>query len=205
MAAFIFSLLTILAAKTVTADQGGYFYGGPSFTQNLSVNKTIQNPQTGSFVDNLGPQDVKFNPEQEVDFKISIKNPGNSDLSNVTIRDVFPSFVDFISGPDKVNWNKDTREVTSDFGGLKAGEVKEIDVKGKVVSKDNLPQDKSLICVSNFVEAKSDSNVDSDTTGLCIQNLAGLPGTGPDPWAVAAIFAIGATGIVLTKKADLKN
>ncbi len=201
------SLLIVLASLSATtrmvwADStcGGYFYGGPCVEKEILVDKLVKDPASGNFVDNLGPSDSKLNPEEEITFKIVVKNTGNTDLEDVKIKDVLPNYLDFVSGPEGTNWNSDERTFEFVIDGLKAGETKEFKVKAKVVSKESLPEDKSLVCVTNWVEAKAEGMVDSDTSGVCIQNVEQLPATGADPVAIASIFALGVTGLVLVKK-----
>jgi uncharacterized repeat protein (TIGR01451 family) len=199
----ILSLLVVLplfAALPVRAD---YLYGGPTVTSQILVDKLVKNPSTGAFVDNLGPSDSKFSPEGEVVFKIVVKNQGSQGISGVTVRDILPTYLDFVSGPADSHWNKETKELIFNVGDLQAGETKEYEFKAKAVVKKDLPADKSVICITNWVEAKNDTKSDSDSAGLCISNVSILPPTGPDPLSLNLVFALGASGFWLIRKNPL--
>lgn len=204
----ILSLLIILTTQLVkpvgvlaAGACGGYFYGGPCVTAEILLDKLVKDPVTEIFVDNLGPTDNKFNPEQEVIFKIIVKNTSSVDLSSVKIKDILPDYIDFTSiFPQEVNWDKESKTLTFNIGNLQAGESREYELKVKVVAKDQLPADQSLVCVTNWAEAKSGEAVDSDSAGLCIQNVSILPPTGPSSLVMTAILALGATGLILIRR-----
>ena len=204
LAIFIFLAAFAVVKTQAFADSGGYFYGGGAVLSEVMVDKQVKNYEKGIFVDNLSAVDVKFKPEQEIVFRVMVKNTGNRDLDSIQARDVFPSYINFVSGPDNSNWDAGKREMTVGLNGLKAGESVDFLVTGRVFERNNLPEGKSVVCVSNFVEAKSDHATDSDTSGLCIQNLDILPPTGPSSVLLMAVLAVGGLGMLMVKKFSLK-
>ncbi len=199
----ILSLLVLLPLFIALPVRADYLYGGPTVTSQIMVDKLVKNPSTGVFVDNLGLSDSKFTPEEEVVFKIVVKNQGSQGISGLTVRDILPAYLDFVSGPANSQWNKDTKELTFNVGDLQTGEAKEYELKTKVLTKKDLPSDKSIICVTNWVEGKNDTHSESDSTGLCINNVSILPPTGPDPLNLSLVFALGASGLWLIRKNPL--
>ena len=205
LAIFVFLAALAVVKVNVLADSGGYFYGGGAVLSEVMVDKQVKNYEKGIFVDNLSVADPKFKPEQEVVFRVMIKNTGNKDLDSIQIRDAFPSYINFVSGPENSNWDDGKREMTVDLNGLKAGESIDFLVTGKVFKREDLPEEKSIVCVSNFAEARSGDTIDSDTSGLCIQNLEILPPTGPNSVLLMAVLAVGGLGILMVKKFGLKS
>ena len=57
-------------------------------------------------------------------------------------------------------------------------------IKTKVIPQANLPADKGLFCVSNFVKADSSNAYDDDTSQLCIEKQVSgttkVPSAGPE-------------------------
>jgi len=204
LSVFIFLAFFAVVKTQVFADSGGYFYGGGVPLSEIMIDKQVKNYEKGIFIDNLSASDSKFKPEQEVVFKVIVKNTGNIDLKSMQIRDVFPRYMNFISGPDGYVWNVDNGEMKVDLDGLKAGESIDFLVTGRVFKREDLPQEKSIVCVTNFVEVKSDSALDSDTSGLCIYNLEVLPPTGPNPVLLLAVLAVGGLGMLMVRKFSLK-
>jgi uncharacterized repeat protein (TIGR01451 family) len=195
------TLLLLVKPTRALADCGSYFYGGPCVVNQISVNKMVQDPVSGNFVDNLGSADNKFNPGQDVIFRITVKNTGNQDLSGVQVRDVLPPNLNFISGPSGTSWDSGSRTFTFSIDSLKAGESKDFEVRAQVVDKNSLPANQSLVCVTNFVEAKTSNLSSTDTAGLCIQNVAVLPPTGPDTRVLLISLLTAVTGLFLVRSA----
>jgi uncharacterized repeat protein (TIGR01451 family) len=136
--------LTFVAALAFTgqAMAAGTTYGGTSYggygapcqpiygggetcisVGNLLLNKTVQNPQTKAYVDNLSlSSDPKYGPSQKVEFKLSITNTGNSKLDTVTVADTFPSYINYSSGPG--TYDPGTKTLTFQDFNLNPNETK---------------------------------------------------------------------------------
>lgn len=178
-------------------------YGGgvscPSV--NIAINKQVAHPQTGSFVDNVGVNDPKFSVEQTVTFHLVVTNVGNSAIAQVVVHDVFPQFVNFVSGPGSFDTNSKT--LTFEVTSLQVGESRTFIVQGKVVPENQLPSDLGTACVTNQSSATSNTGqVASDNAQFCIQRrvLGGQPG---QPSTAVVVFPpsqvtqIPATGVNL--------
>lgn len=176
-------------------------YGGREVcvrTGQLQVDKEVFNPQEKKFVDNLGLNDYKFSPGEEVAFKIKVKNVGDAPLSGVNVMDTLPSLLNSSGGSPFFQIKE-----------LKVGETKEQEIKVRVVSADKFPGDKSIVCVVNAAQAVSGEDKDRDTTQLCLERKlplekgapAVLPPTGPEHWLAVIISSIlvGTTGIYLIR------
>src|SRR5258708_2458009 len=143
----IFLILPITAFAAGTDNSGGCqpIYGGgetcpPATT--LSVDKQVKDPDTGDFVDSLALTDPRYTPGDAVPFKITVKNTSGSDISNITVKDVFPQFVDFFSGSG--NFDKNSKTLSFTIDKLTSGDAKVFFLSGKVVDKTSLPQDQGV-------------------------------------------------------------
>lgn len=196
--------------------------GGQTCVQagNIIINKQVQNPKTNDFVDNLGVNDPKFSPEQLVNFKIMITNTGGTTMSQVDIKDLFPQFVNFAAGAGSFDSN--TKTFSFSIQNLNPGEQRIFVVSGKVVSNDQLPSDKGIVCVVNQVAASSDNQKSQDNSEFCIQkavvtsapttkgglkvfpspSVTTTPSTGPELLPLLALLPSGAFGFFLRKKAE---
>ncbi len=172
------------------------------------------NPQTGSFVDNLGLNDPKYSPGQEVTFQINVTNTGNSSLSNINVTDIFPQFIDFVSGPG--NFNQTTRNLSFSIDTLSPNQTKTFTIVGMVNS--NIPQNTNTTCVVNqAVAVTQNGNEAQDNAQFCIAETAptttkgGLPilppsqvrttpPTGPEELPLLALIPTGFLGWLLRKK-----
>lgn len=224
---FLFTVFTvpIFAAGTTTVECQPIYGGGQTCPQapNIAINKQVKNLQTGSFVDNLNVNDPKFSPNQNVSFKIILTNTGNVNMASVNIRDIFPQFVNFTSGPGSFDTNTKTLSFT--VSNLNVNESRTFDVSGQVISSDQLPNDKGIVCVVNQAIATVSTNgqqTSQDNSEFCIQKqvlaettkgglkvfpqpqVVTTPSTGPEAWALLALLPSGVLGFLLRKRSIKK-
>lgn len=200
-------------------------YGGGQScltTNNIIVNKTVLNPQTNQYVDNLSINDAKYQPGFVVSFQISITNTGNTNVSRVDIRDIFPQYVGFGSGPG--NFDTNTNALSFGLTDLAPNETRKYGIVGRVLNSEQISVTPgSVVCVVNQAIAIVDGkNVSQDNAQLCIEKtIAAIapttimtkggfpvlssvptttaPKTGPESLALFALVPTGITGLMLRK------
>lgn len=216
--------LVLLSSGTALADTSCQpVYGGGQnciTVGKVLVNKTVQNPQTGQFVDNLGPNDPKFSPNQNVIFNVSITNTGSTTIPQVTVKDVFPGFVTFVSGPG--NFDNSTRILTFSESNVNPNETRTETLQVKVVDVSQLPASDMVTCVVNQASiTASDTSMSQDNSGFCIQKQqattkGGLPvfpapkatttpSTGPELFSLIGLLPAGLSGWFLRRKSGGKK
>lgn len=181
----------------------------------FSIDKKVQKPtKGGEFVDNLSVNDEKFSAGQTVTFQIVVQNTGTKEIT-LTVSDILPTFLDFVSGGTfDSNGKKVSNNVT-----LKAGESKTFTIVAKVTDVNSLPQDQSVVCVTNIGRATDNNGATAeDNAQLCIQKnvtttpgvqvqpqvpTKNIPSTGPEALALIALPTLGAAGLYLRRKAGL--
>lgn len=153
-------------------------YQGPQHSYAIAIDKlvgfpTLNNGQTTySYVDNLGPNDFKFQPGGYIFYKVKVKNTSDVNLDNVVIKDVAPAYVDVFTTQINV-------------GTLQPQEEKEYIIQARVFGEGNLPN-QSMTCVTNTAQASNDKASAQDTAQLCIERKisvaapAAIPSTGPE-------------------------
>ena len=146
----------------------------PQYSQ-LAINKTVRNPVSNVYVDNLSAQDYTFLPGQLATFRIEVKNVGQTELNNIQVKDMLPQLLDFEVGGG--SYDKAARVLTFNVDNLKVGESRTFDFHARVQPTTG------LVCVSNLAEARSGQLFGQDSTSVCIggQILGGvqeLPVTG---------------------------
>lgn len=176
-----------------------HVYGANCPSGNLSIDKKVRHPRTGEFIDSISSSDATYLPDQEVKFRIEVKNTGGQDLFNVKAEDVLPDFVDFISGTGDFDSGSKTLRWTIDKIG--PSESKFFEIRVKVKSAANLP-DLNINCVTNQVRVSKDSMNASDTSSFCIQTkilgeVKVLPKTGVSHTEIALIGSILSAGLAI--------
>jgi uncharacterized repeat protein (TIGR01451 family) len=218
--AFITAVLaSLLLVQPAFADQGygapcNSTYGQPcAVAKNLLINKEVQNPQSGDFVDNLGTNDPKFGPMQLVPFRVTVKNTGDATLSDVTVVDTLPNFVTFESGAGSFDSN--SNKLTFHVVDLKAGESRSFTITAKTVAANDLPSNQGITCVTNNAFASSEGMQTSDNAQFCIQTqittkgglqvfpapkVTKTPPTGPEALPLLGFISSAVAGLFLKKR-----
>jgi uncharacterized repeat protein (TIGR01451 family) len=170
-----FLLLTYFASSPV----GAYEYGQEEHHLQIMVNKEVKSPLESDWHDNLSSDQETFAPDDFIEFRITVKNIGDQELTNVRLTDFLPDFLnpnfnpgDFDSTNKQIKWTIDH---------LDPGEQQDFLIKVEVVSSDQLPS-QSLFCLVNRINVDTDQGQsDSDTAHFCINPkvlAASLPQAG---------------------------
>jgi len=196
--------LTALAATSSPAFASDYCitqYGGTETCRptDLLINKQVRS-LNGDIVENLG-FDQPFAPGADILFQLTIKNASGQTFDPVTVKDVLPSYLTFVSGPG--TYDSANRTLTFTLNNLIAGETRTVQVMANI-----LPTTVSSVCVTNYAEARADNvgRSDSDTAQFCIKtpNVLGvttLPVAGYNDLLLLLPFAgAGLTGIALLRR-----
>ena len=174
----------LVLVSTVSAQ-----YGEPQPSFSIMIDKMVGKPVNdkggsadGNYVDNLSPSDPRYQPGNEVFFKLKVKNTSDEKLKDVTIKDFLPEFVSAIES--KFYKISNLREITIDAGDLEIDEEKEYIVKARLLEQDKLPSDKGLICLVNKAQASNDKSSDEDTAQFCVEKevlgVVSVPSAGPE-------------------------
>lgn len=222
--ALSFLFLTKTAHADVTCEP--IYGGGITCPQqgNLVISKKVLNPQTNNLVHTLDINGAKFSPGQIVTFQLTVTNTGNAVINNITVKDIFPQFVDFLTGNG--NFDSNTKTLTFNIAKLNPGESQNFNLQGKIVSIEQMPSDQSIVCVVNqaIATANESGQQSQDNSQFCIQKITvtptplpvtkgGLkvfppqqvtvtPPTGPEMIPLLALIPTGLTGLIIRKKSN---
>ena len=195
--AFIFA--PSVAADTCTTQYGGSTTCVPT---DLVINKTVKNPVTNQFVDNLTTTDPTFAPDSLVTYHLTITNNSGQTFDPVNVQDFLPPYMTFYAGPGTFNSGNDS--VSFQLNNLIAGETRTVEIVLKVMDANQFP--KNLFCVNNTAQVSSLNRFDSDTAQVCLQNgpvtsVTTLPVAGFDDFSLLLPFAgVALGGFALLKK-----
>lgn len=194
-------------------------YGGGQTCKDITkftIDKKVQRiTKGGEFVDNLSMNDEKFAPEQQITFKITVKNTGDKTIEDLDVADILPQELVFVSGPG--NFNASTRTLSYRIESLDAGKTHENTFVVKSKPASELPADKGIICTVNTARSVAqDNSTAQDTSEVCIQKsvpqkpgtpqvfkggtVKETPSTGPEMLALIGLVPAGAAGMYLRRK-----
>jgi len=211
---FLTGLFLISSVKVFAAVSCQPIYGGGQncvTVGGIIVNKTVQNPQTGQFVDNLGSNDPKYGASQVVNFQIQVTNTGSQTIPQTVVKDILPSYVGFVSGQGSFDDNSKT--LTWNIDNLTPNESRTFPIQGRIVDAKQLSTSSAINCVVNQVTATSSNSGSSmDNAQFCIQNVivqypvllppktTTTPSTGPEMIPLIGLIPTGIAGWIMRKK-----
>lgn len=138
-------------------------------TKDFSVDKKIQTPTDGSYVDLLPENETKVIPGRTMIFRIEVKNKTSRTLRNINVTDTLPGFVQFVKAESSVKQNGE--KITYTIATLEAKKTSKVNIETKIMARESLPEGTGSVCVVNQVEAKSGfSNLARDFVTFCIDN-----------------------------------
>ena len=217
-------LFTNVADASVTCTP---IYGGGETCVSkgeIDIEKKINHPDaskggTENFVDNLSITDARFHAGDQITFKLTVTNTGDSTLETVEVKDVLPSYVTFVSGPG--NFDPNTKTLKYTLKNLKAKESRTNDLVVKVVAENDLPIQNGEVWAVNQSFVSADSMSDQDNATFCIEKkkvvtkgglpvkpappVTQAPPTGPEMAALFALIPAGLSGLILRRKANFKK
>ena len=173
-------------------------YGGGQTcvtTGNFVIDKKILNTQTNAFVDNLGVNDMKFEPGNIVNFQISVTNNGTTSQT-IDVKDIFPQYLNFETGPGSFDPN--TKNLTFTANNLKPDETRTFKVNGRIVDSNQISISQGFVCVVNQATAtnpKDTSQTSQDNSQFCIEKkVQGAVKGGFPVLPVTPVYSTPATG-----------
>ncbi|MBI5044826.1 MAG: DUF11 domain-containing protein [Candidatus Levybacteria bacterium] len=216
--------------STTNNNTGGYgtttcepTYGGGTncVTTKILIDKSVKNPQSGQFVDNLTINDPKYAPNDTVSFQLKVTNTSDQALSNVSVTDVLPSHLTYVSGISGGSYDNSTKTLTFNAGDFKVNESKTFTLNAKIAQASDLPADQGILCETNqsFVAVNNVQN--QDNAQVCIQkptlgttstmtkggqvvypspNAKATPKTGAEMLALFALIPSSIGGLILRRK-----
>lgn len=134
----------------------------------FSIDKKIQTPKDGSFVDRINQGEARITPERTMIFRIVITNKTEKTLRNIRVMDTLPAFVQFVTADSAVK--KGNATVSYTVASLEAKKSHTVNLETKILSDDKLPGTNAPLCVANEVEAKAGfTSVARDYVTFCIE------------------------------------
>lgn len=192
----IFALLLLITLLVLNTGTVNAQYLAPQKAQPISkleVKKFVKTPQltkgaAQEYKESAEAQNQRFSPSSEVEFKIEVKNTGQTELNNIQVRDPLPQYLVFISGPGNFDQKTNTLNITVDK--LRPGESVVREFKAKFKGNADLPA--GVTCHSNVAEARVNELFSQGRAVFCVENrvlgvTSELPKTGPAENAIAFV------------------
>jgi len=154
----------------------------------IVINKKVRHAtNVNLFVENITSNDTAYTPNSEVEYDIAVTNTSNVNFATVTIIDVFPNQLTFVSGPGR--YEESTNKLTFELSDLKAGQTVHTRVLTKAKDVSVFPNDLTCDVVNTATATGPGGQSDQDTAQLCVTTKAvTLPVAGYEDYAYMLPF-----------------
>lgn len=195
-----FGASPVLADGSCTNQYGSTVECPPN---HIVINKTVRYTTSNTmFVENLTNHDPAYSPNDEVEYDVAVSNTSNVNYPIVTVIDVFPSQVTFVSGPGR--YEAGANKLTYEISNLMAGTTVHNRILVKVKGASVFPANQDITCdiVNSVTATGPGGQSDKDTSSMCVQTkvlgATTLPVAGfQDNIIIAAFAALGGLGLLL--------
>jgi uncharacterized repeat protein (TIGR01451 family)/LPXTG-motif cell wall-anchored protein len=165
---------------------------------NCSLTKKIRLPN-GNERGSVGASDHVYAPGEQIIYRLFISNPGNADASPVSISDLLPPYLTWVSGDG--GYASAENKVNFDLGTLKAGESRTLTYNVKVRSEIpsgqvNQVNNAKVTSPASFNNCTSTSTLVIGKPGAILAATA-LPQTGTIPPSILATLGLVLSGFAI--------
>ncbi len=172
----------------------------------IVINKKVRQAQnTYTFVENITSSDTAYSAGDEVEYDIAVTNTSNVNFPIVTVIDVFPASVTFVSGPGR--FETSSNKLTYEISDLNAGATVHTRVLVKIKDASAFANDLNCEIVNTATATGPGGQSDEDTASMCVQTkvmgVATLPVAGFEDYALILPFltlAVIGFGILFAQK-----
>jgi len=212
----VFAFASVSYAKEICTTQygGGQTCVNVDENSNLTIDKTIYNPDHKKYEDHVQADSYVFTANEEVKFKISVENTGKVTYKKLVITDELPDFVEFVkfTGDDTGSISDSKRQLTWEFSNFKLGDEVTVEFTAKVVKDSLLPDSSGDMQTTNVARVEGtrndnnekDNNADYSRFYIRLPRVkvavTQLPEAGPTSW----IFALGLIVVGLSTRKYLR-
>lgn len=216
LATFVFMFLALAVPSYAQYGCQGQYgqYGNCPPSQSILVDKFVGKVTLNKggftdieYTDNMSASDTRFKANDMVAFMIKVKNTSGDTLTNVTVKDFIPSYVNPIEGPG--TYDSTNRVISFNAGDFQANEEKVYYFKVQVVPTSAMPNDRGLFCQLNKAQAYNDNASDEDTAQFCIEKqvvgVTQVPQAGPEMGVLLLSLEAAALGAGLFIKKKIQG
>ncbi len=183
----------------------------------IMIDKKVKKADAEIYVDNLTQNDAKYKANQEVSFKIIVKNNGGETIDEIIVKDLLPDYLSFVSGPGSFDKGESKNgTLTFRLNNLAPQEQREFFITGKVLDNNSLPDNVTCDLTNRAQGRAYQDRFGEDFSRYCIEkpvnppsvNKGGVPPVTPKTGPIDTAFVTGilsafaGIGLYLRKKSS---
>lgn len=203
LAASLVAVRPVLADGETCTNQYGSTVDCPP--NHIVINKKVRYPTNANlFVENITKNDTAYTPNSEVEYDIAVTNTSNVNFATVTVIDVLPSQLTFVSGPGR--YEAASNKLTYELSDLKAGETVHTRILTKVKDVSVFPNAQTCEIVNTATATGPGGQSDEDTASLCVStSVVTMPVAGFEDYAYMLPFlALAVIGFGILAKGAIR-
>lgn len=149
-------------------------------TANVTVSKTVLNPQTNTYVKTLTLSDGSYHPGDTVVFHITLANTSTQTIQQIIVKDTFPQYLTFVSGVG--SYDQKNKILSFLAYNLKPNTTQSFAISTQVVSADQFSTNQRQLCLMNKANILFGQNQTAqDFAQFCIAIPSQTGSTQPTP------------------------
>jgi len=187
----VVGLAAVLAVIAPVKKSLAQYYSQGEDSVQIVVDKTVRPIEDSKFCDNISTEQKVFVENNEIEFKIVIKNSGNNDLTNLSVEDYLPKYLTLIFYPGVFNLTENKIETSIDK--LGPGESKEYLIRARISDLPKSVYSNKYIQMTNKVTVAANGVSDSDKTVYYVEAIT-VPSTGSEDLMVKTVLIVMAVG-----------
>lgn len=213
---FLFTTALLIVAPAVLADYGEtptctnqYGNAIECPPNRIVINKKIRAARNAyTFVENITSADAAYSIGDEVEYDIAVTNTSNVNFPTVTVIDIFPAGVTFLSGPGRFEAN--SNKLTYEISDLNAGATAHSRVLARIKDASFFTNDLTCDVINTATATGPGGQSDQDTASMCVQTkvmgVTTLPVAGFEDYAYMLPFlALAILGFVILGTGELRR
>lgn len=180
-------------------DVNAQYYSQSNVKKSISIDKKVRNVHDNNYLDNIDFNKKVFYENDLVEFKITVLNNGNEDLTSLRVGDSLPMGLNLIFYPGTLD--KATNNLIWTIDSLKAGESRDYLIRAKITKVNNLMKDGSATAMLiNKADIKTGDIDDTDSASYYV-GVPVAPVTGDDGMIIKTVIVfLTASGAVYLRK-----
>jgi uncharacterized repeat protein (TIGR01451 family) len=177
-------------------------YSTSSEKFNITIDKKIRPISDVKYYDNIPSKQKTFVEKDQIDFQLTIENSGNTNLTNLTVKDTLPKY--FIPSLFPGNYDKNTGLIQVSVESLNVGETKVFNIRGVV---GNLPASdfsNQLVKLTNKAEVFNTKAYDVDYATYFAEKRVN-PVTGSETIILGTVLTVVSVGIAFALRRQARG
>ncbi len=189
---YIFSFYVLCGLLLVPRYSMAQYYSQSENKPKIVIDKKVRPITDKNFYDNISAEQLIFKDGDTVEFKILVENSGNQTLTNVSLVDILPNYLNLLFFPGI--YNKTSNTINNQIGTLEPGQTKEYFIRAKIANLPTSSVSNKKLQQINKTKVQNDLVSDYDEAKYFVE-LKSIPTTGSSNIVFETVLVLGMVSV----------